>query len=77
MLKSLLVSMEITQAGKAHVCRHNKSHRINKGEPRLSSRVDRDKHHYCVSCASRFAAASLEQLRSLDEQLRALAVKKG
>ncbi|MCY1504076.1 hypothetical protein D9M68_382320 [compost metagenome] len=71
MLKSLLVSMELTQAGRAHSCRYNKAHRIQMGEPRLTIKVDRSEQHYCLSCAETFAAASLQKLLALSEQIKA------
>jgi hypothetical protein len=71
--KSLLVSMEITTAGRAHNCRYNKRHRIEKGVSRLTVKSDGDEHHYCIACARTFMAGSLERLRSLQVQVEALA----
>lgn len=72
MLKSLLVSMELSVAGRAHGCRHNKNHRVEKGEPRLSIKVDRSHHHYCLACARKFMAASLHRLNELNDSVNAL-----
>ncbi|TRZ53142.1 hypothetical protein D4S03_02260 [bacterium] len=60
--KSLLVSMEITVAGKAHNCRFNKGHRIEKGVSRLTVNPDQ---HYCLPCARSFIAKDLQRLQSL------------
>jgi hypothetical protein len=49
--KSLLVTMEITAAGRAHNCRYNKRHRLEKGVKRLTIKSDGDEHHYCLACA--------------------------
>lgn len=61
--KSLLVSMQITVAGKAHDCRFNGSHRITKGDRRLTITEDGDKHHYCLACAKRFMERDTERFR--------------
>ncbi len=63
--RSLLVSMEVTVAGRAHDCRSNSSHRIAKGDRRLTITDDGDKHHYCLACASRFMERDAERLRDL------------
>lgn len=63
--KSLLVSMEITVAGRAHNCRFNEDHRIQKGDKRLTIKVEGDDHHYCLSCARCFMLRDLARLNGL------------
>lgn len=63
--KSVLVSMEITTVGRAHVCRYNKNHRLEKGMPRLTIKEDGDERHYCLSCARTFLLQGTERLRTL------------
>jgi len=63
--RSLIVSMEITTAGKSHNCRHNSKHRISMGDRRLTINSDGDKHHYCLECARGFLAKDIENLRLL------------
>jgi hypothetical protein len=63
--KSLILSMEWTTAGRAHDCRYNKNHRIEKGQRRLTVMVDGDEHHYCVACAKRFLATDIQHLQRL------------
>jgi hypothetical protein len=63
--RSLLVSMEITAAGKSHNCRHNESHRIAMGARRLTISSDGDKHHYCLDCARGFLAKDIDRLKAL------------
>ena len=70
--KSLLVSMEITTAGRSHNCRYNKRHRIEKGMRRLTVKVDRNDHHYCLVCAKAFMAASTDRLASIRGEVEAL-----
>jgi ribosomal protein L24E len=61
--KSLIVSMEITTAGRAHNCRYNKNHRIERGVGRLTVKCDGDEHHYCLGCGKAFLVKDLERLR--------------
>ncbi|HZP32833.1 MAG TPA: hypothetical protein VFB23_05645 [Candidatus Acidoferrales bacterium] len=63
--KSVLASMEITIAGRAHDCRYNKNHRLEKGMSRLTIKDDGDEHHYCLSCARAFLLQGNERLRVL------------
>lgn len=63
--KSVVVSMEITTVGRAHDCRYNKNHRLEKGMQRLTIKEDGDAHHYCLACARTFLAQGLERLRGL------------
>lgn len=63
--KSVVVSMEITTAGRAHDCRYNKSHRLEKGIRRLTIREDGEEHHYCLGCARGFLLQGIERLRAL------------
>jgi hypothetical protein len=60
--------MEWTQAGRAHDCRNNKNHRIEKGQRRLTIKSDGDEHHYCISCAKSFLQADIQRLESLLQQ---------
>lgn len=71
--KSLLVSMEITTAGRGHNCRYNKKHRIEKGVKRLTIKSDGNEHHYCLTCASTFITASSNRLAALRTEVEALA----
>ena len=66
--KSLIVSMEWTEVGRAHDCRSNKKHRLEKGQRRLTIKSDGDEHHYCVACAKTFLAADIKRLQTLLEQ---------
>jgi len=65
--KSLILSMKWTAAGRAHDCRHNKTHRIEKGQRRLTIRADGDEHHYCVACAKAFLVTDIQRLQRLLE----------
>ena len=66
--KSLIVSMQWTNAGRAHDCRHNKKHRLEKGQRRLTIKLDGEEQHYCVACAKVFLAADIQRLQALLDQ---------
>lgn len=66
--RSLIVSMEITTAGKSHNCRHNDNHRIPMGARRLTISSDGDRHHYCLDCAKGFLAKDIGRLKALLEE---------
>jgi hypothetical protein len=70
--RSLIVSMEITTVGRAHDCRYNKNHRLEKGDRRLTVRADGDEHHYCLACAKTFLAKDVERLRTVLAEVEAL-----
>jgi hypothetical protein len=70
--RSLIVSMEITTVGRAHDCRYNKNHRLEKGDRRLTVRADGDENHYCLACAKTFLAKDLDRLRAMMAQVEAL-----
>jgi len=71
--KSLVVTMEITTAGRAHDCRYNKKHRLEKGIQRLTVREDGDEHHYCLPCGKTFLVQGVERLKSLLAEIETLA----
>jgi hypothetical protein len=68
--RSLILSMEITTAGRAHNCRQSDKHRIEKGTRRLTVKSDGDEHHYCLACATTFLAKDAERLQLLLAQAR-------
>src|SRR5258707_7246923 len=70
--KSLIVTMEITEAGRAHHCRFNKRHRLEKGVRRLTIRSDGSEHHYCLACAKTFLVKDIDRLRALLAEVEAV-----
>jgi hypothetical protein len=68
-IKSLLIRVEIDEAGKAHNCQANAAHRIVKGEKRLSIRKGRSWEHYCLACGRNIAQYNLRRLEELSKQL--------
>jgi hypothetical protein len=71
-LKSLIASMEITTVGRAHPCRYNKRHRLEKGMQRLTVMSDGDPHNYCLACAKRFFEKDIERMETLKAEIEAL-----
>jgi hypothetical protein len=63
--KSLIVTMEWTIAARAHVCRNNKNHRLEKGMQRLTIKENGDEWNYCVTCAMSFLANDIKRLQEL------------
>ncbi len=72
--RSLIVSMTITNAGRAHGCRQNDTHKIVKGDSRLTIKSDGDEHHYCLACAQKFLEADIVNLRHMLDEIEALRV---
>lgn len=72
-MKSLLKTMEITEAGRRHSCRRDEGHIIAKGQKRLTISEDGDKQNYCLDCAKKMMAQSLGKLSQLNEDLDRLA----
>lgn len=62
--KSLIKNIEITMAGASHNCKNNNSHRIKKGERRLTIKEGRSHKHYCIFCAQDFLKRDIEKLNS-------------
>ncbi|MBU0608637.1 MAG: hypothetical protein KKA73_13420 [Chloroflexi bacterium] len=64
--KSFLPRLEITCAGKAHGCQHNKEkHRFAKGDRRLTVSEGRNPEHFCLDCARQFLQADIKRLQDL------------
>ena len=70
--RSLILKMEITTVGRAHDCRYNKRHRLEKGQRRLTIYTDGDKQHYCLACAKLFLRNDVQRLRQLLAEAEAL-----
>lgn len=64
-LKSLIVQVEVDNAGKAHNCQANAKHRIKKGDVRLKVRNGRSWDHYCRACAETIIARDIAKLTAL------------
>jgi hypothetical protein len=67
--KSFLQSIEIETALRSLMCQHNKNHRINSGDKRLSLKVGRTHENYCVECAKESLKADIVKLTDILQQL--------
>jgi hypothetical protein len=67
--KSFVSTLIVEQAMKSHNCRFNHTHRIGRGEVRLTAREGRAKLRYCAACAVAFMEADIELLRSKIKEL--------
>jgi len=68
--KSMLPSLVVDQALRAHKCQHNAAHRLKQGEKRLRVRVERTYEHFCTACALDIIDRDIGKLRALADQLR-------
>jgi hypothetical protein len=66
--RSLTIAMELTTVLREHGCKHNQSHRLRKGDKRLT--VGEDDHHYCLACAEKFIRIDLNVLNTLLAQVQ-------
>lgn len=71
-LKSLIASMEITTVGRAHPCRYNKRHRLEKGMQRLTVISDGEPRNYCLACAKRFVEKDIGRMEALRVEIEDL-----
>ena len=61
--ESLLMPMEFTTAGHAHLCGYNRQHWLEAGMVRLTVRSNNDEHHYCLECANTLLIQGIGQLQ--------------
>lgn len=69
--RSLIVSMEITTAARAHNCRQSERHRIERDMKRLTIKSDGNAHHYCLACAHSFFVRDLDRMQSILAEIAA------
>jgi hypothetical protein len=67
--KSLVSTSVIDTAVRAHNCKANRKHRIEKGEIRLKVKEGRNNLHYCKACALAIVSKDIEKLSSLLNEL--------
>jgi hypothetical protein len=65
-VRSVLLSLSVTVAGRAHQCRFNETHRIVKGDRRLTIKADGEEHHYCLACGRKMIGLGLERLHDFE-----------
>lgn len=67
--KSLLKSVTVDIAQRAHNCQHVPSHRVHTGDKRLKLAKERTHEHFCVECAVQMIDADIDKLTKLKMQL--------
>ena len=67
--KSILKRIEVDVALNSHNCKHNKKHRIQRGEKRLNIGKDRSWERYCVDCAIKIIESDIEKLQEVASEL--------
>ena len=68
-IRSLRIQTEVDVAEKAHDCKGNKRHRIERGDKRLKVRNGWDWNRYCLDCARNMVRRDIEALEALAEEL--------
>jgi hypothetical protein len=68
--KSLLPRIVVDEVCRAHNCQHNPTHRLHKGDKRLSVTVKKTKENYCVRCGLEIINNDIKKLNSLAEELK-------
>jgi hypothetical protein len=67
--KSLIKTLAVTQAKRAHNCQNNNSHKILKGGWRLEVREGQQTKRYCILCAKSFLKKTKEEIEAIQQQL--------
>jgi hypothetical protein len=67
--KSLIKTLAVTQAKRAHNCQNNNSHKILKDDWRLEVREGRQTKRYCILCAKSFLEKTEEEIKAVQQQL--------
>ena len=67
-IKSLRIQTDVDVAEKAHKCKGNRRHPIQRGEKRLKVRNGRGWSHYCLDCARKMIRRDMDALEALDSE---------
>lgn len=68
-IKSLVISTKIDTVARAHKCRGNSSHILQRGDKCLEVKDGRNRNRYCLACAKRIVERDLNKLRELQKSL--------
>jgi hypothetical protein len=67
--KSFVKNISIDTAKKSHFCKHNKKHKINKGDKRLKLKESRASQYFCIECAKESLNKDINELNTLLTEL--------
>lgn len=68
--KSFLKPISIDHAQRAHACRHDKAHRLARGDIRLRLKVEMSQQYFCKECSVASLEADKKRINTLLTQLR-------
>ena len=69
--RSLCIPVKVDVAQRAHNCKANHRHRIQRGEKRLNvHKAGKWYHRYCLDCARKMIRRNIDGLEALDSELR-------
>ncbi|MDR6831409.1 hypothetical protein J2X48_005138 [Bosea sp. BE271] len=64
-IRSLVTTVRIDVAQRAHDCQANGNHRLSKGDRRLGVKKDRSWDNYCLDCGRRILEGDAAKIASL------------
>jgi predicted lipase len=67
--KSFLKNISIDTAKVSHSCKHNKKHKISKGDKRLKLKEGQASQHFCIECAKESLKKDITELTTLLTEL--------
>lgn len=63
-IKSLITTVEIGIAKKAHSCQGNAAHRLLKGDRRMEVKNERSWDYYCLDCGRKILMRDVEKIKA-------------
>ena len=63
--KSLVKNIYVSKAKRAHTCKSNAKHKIQKGDHRLTVKEGQSERNYCMDCGKQFLDLAIEELQSI------------
>lgn len=64
-IRSLVTTVEINVAQRAHNCQGNANHRLARGDRRLAVKNERGWDHYCLACGTRILERDAVKIASV------------
>ena len=68
-MPSVLKRVEVDEAQATHRCKANETHRVSRGERRLSLHRRNNWEHYCIACGLRIVQENIAELQRLQHLL--------
>ncbi len=64
-IKTLLTTVEIDVAKRAHNCQGNPAHRLQMGDRRLAVKNERNWDYYCIDCGMKILERDAAKLKEI------------